>query len=1384
MQNPTPAQEGVGLLMMTRTAIHPLKILAAVGAAFVLWGLLLAYASSPADADPTFIVNSTGDQNDIDFPGGTFDEPSDAKCDVDSTLEGDQCTLRAAIQEANVTAGNDTIDIGVTGTVNLAEVLPDLSSNIEIVGPGADQFTVRRADTGEDFRIFHVTGDTSVVTISGITISNGNVPSDSGGGILNADAGTVKVTDSTISGNSARFGGGIYNADAGTVKVTDSTISGDNTAHFDGGGINNDGDGPLKVSGSTISGNSAGFNGGGILNDDAGTLTVTDSTISDNTARFGGGINNDGDGPLKVTDSTISGNSASAGGGIYQEDAGSLTVSGSTISDNTAFDEGGGIYSLTEFPDDDPDNDPDTSTTITNSTISGNSAESEGVVGAAGGGGVLNVSGLTVIEFSTITNNTAPNGQGSGVASLGDNFTPTEVHSSIISANQGTDVDFVLGDDNSFVSNGYNLIGDDGNDGNATGAFNNTGDQVATVNNNINAMVGPLVDNGGPTLTHALEEGSPAIDAIPVDANGCGTDFVTDQRGVERPQGEACDMGAFELNLIVNNDEDTPAANDGECTTDPGGCTLREAIDDANASTGADTITFNLGPSATITLDSALPNITDTAGLTIEGGSADITISGDNQVRVFFVDGGNLTLNKLTVANGYADGENPGDEFGGGAFNDGGTLTISNSTFSHNHAFTFGGGVYTTEQGTVIVTDSTFSDNSARSGGGIYNENSSTTVTNSTFSGNSAFDDGGGIFNNFRGTLTVTNSTFSGNSAENFGGGIFSAGGTATLKNTIVANSTSGGDCDGATDSGYNLIEDGSCLTAGTTSISGDPNLGPLADNGGPTQTHALLAGSSAVDAIPDGTNGCATDITQDQRGVRRPQGSACDLGAFELDQPPIVTINQASGQADTTTDSPIHFTAEFNEPVTGFTDSDVTLSGTAGATTADVTEIAPNDGTTYDVAVSGMTSDGTVIASIPANSAQDADQNGNTASTSTDNTVDFDAPNISPTAVDDSYTTNEDTLLTGNVLANDSDPDSGDTLKAALVSDPAHGTLDLNDDGSFSYTPNANYNDPDSFTYKASDGNGGEDTATVSITVTPVNDAPSFTKGADQTVAEDSGPHSVSNWASAISAGPADESSQGLSFVVTNNTGLFSAGPAVSANGTLTYTLASDKYGSADITVKLKDDGGTPNDTSDDAESATQTFKMTVTSVNDPPKVEVAAATSCGTNDRSGTITLSVSDVDSPVAGLTLSATDTTNTNLVPTSNVTFGGSGASRTLTAAALSGKTGTAVLTVTVTDGQRVKGAPLTVNVRVGGNGNNTLVGDANSDILLGQNGDDTLRGDPLTGVGGKDLICGGRGNDRLSGGGDADRFEGGSGNDRATDFTPSEGDTKDNTVETF
>ena len=134
---------------------------------------------------------------------------------------------------------------------------------------------------------------------------------------------------------------------------------------------------------------------------------------------------------------------------------------------------------------------------------------------------------------------------------------------------------------------------------------------------------------------------------------------------------------------------------------------------------------------------------------------------------------------------------------------------------------------------------------------------------------------------------------------------------------------------------------------------------------------------------------------------------------------------------------------------------------------------------------------------------------------------------------------------------------------------------------------------------------NGGVDTSdpqTFTIAVTAVNDVPSFTKGSDQTVLEDAGPQSVTDWATDISTGPADESGQTLTFLVTtDNDGLFSAQlPAIDSSGTLTYTPAADANGSATVTVKLKDDGGTANGGVDT--SAAQTFTITVTAVNDVP--------------------------------------------------------------------------------------------------------------------------------------------------------------------------------------
>jgi uncharacterized delta-60 repeat protein len=207
----------------------------------------------------------------------------------------------------------------------------------------------------------------------------------------------------------------------------------------------------------------------------------------------------------------------------------------------------------------------------------------------------------------------------------------------------------------------------------------------------------------------------------------------------------------------------------------------------------------------------------------------------------------------------------------------------------------------------------------------------------------------------------------------------------------------------------------------------------------------------------------------------------------------------------------------------------------------------------------------------------------------------------LPPTANADMYTTLEDQALMVNaangVLKNDTDPDVGETLTAVKVGDPSHGALTLNSDGSFSYTPDPNFNGSDSFSYKARDSFGAESNpTTVTIDVTAVNVAPTFAKGSDMMVRPDAGSYSAA-WATAISAGPADESAQALTFLVTGNTNpsLFSVAPALDANGTLTFTPAANAEGSATITVVLKDNGGIANGGADT--SAPQSFTITVTS-------------------------------------------------------------------------------------------------------------------------------------------------------------------------------------------
>jgi len=227
----------------------------------------------------TFLVNSIADTDD--------QNPGDGHCDID-VAPGDQCTLRAAIREANAlsSCGAITIDAtGVSGTINLNSVLPDINHNVSINGPGANTLTVKRNAAGS-FRIFTIDLNRTV-SISGLTISNGS--ETVGGGIYN-NHGTLTIDGCEISGNLATSeGGGVYNGGitvgTATLTITNSTISGNSSA-VDGGGVYSDADsGPaiLTMTNCTVSTNTANGNGGGVAVNSS-TATLTNVTVTNNHA--------------------------------------------------------------------------------------------------------------------------------------------------------------------------------------------------------------------------------------------------------------------------------------------------------------------------------------------------------------------------------------------------------------------------------------------------------------------------------------------------------------------------------------------------------------------------------------------------------------------------------------------------------------------------------------------------------------------------------------------------------------------------------------------------------------------------------------------------------------------------------------------------------------------------------------------------------------------------------------------------------------------------------------------------------------------------------------------------------------------------------------------
>ena len=316
---------------------------------------------------------------------------------------------------------------------------------------------------------------------------------------------------------------------------------------------------------------------------------------------------------------------------------------------------------------------------------------------------------------------------------------------------------------------------------------------------------------------------------------------------------------------------------------------------------GGGTITFNCGATTGI----VFTNYKQVAhAVTIDGGGT-MTLSGGNTSAFFQVFGtANLVLRRLILESGAYSSTHALENFGNLRLdqvtmrNNGSTaapilnqnhLVIERSTFSANGNIGTGtngrGGVLLNDGGVATIRYSTFTGNAATMGGGAIYTTSDIHVSNSTFTGNrttSGGSGGGAIFQN-GGASTIVYSTIAENTGQTFGGGFYnsgSGGSTLTISRSIISNNT-GGNCDGvSTSGGYNLwFGATSCPYSAAGDGNGDPKLGVLAGNGGPTQTMVPLTGSAAIGRIPNAQ--CMIPV--DQRGGGRPSGVGCDSGAVEV---------------------------------------------------------------------------------------------------------------------------------------------------------------------------------------------------------------------------------------------------------------------------------------------------------------------------------------------------------------------------------------------------------------------------------------------------------------------------------------------------------------------
>ncbi|HXF06713.1 MAG TPA: choice-of-anchor Q domain-containing protein, partial [Blastocatellia bacterium] len=562
-----------------------------------------------------------------------------------------------------------------------------------------------------------------------------------------------------------------------------------------------------------------------------------------------------GTGDLTLENVTVENGCAegSIGGGIVNQ--GKLSVTDSTISGNQAYSDGGGIF-----------NDANRQMTITRSKISNNLADDDG-------GGMFNNSGGTVtITGSEIKFNEADFGGGiynQGTLDIMGNTTISDNH--VFNDGGG------IYSDSGMLTITDSTVDDNSADGDGGGIYNSADLAImsSTISNN-------SADGDGGGIYNPdddLDITSSTISSNSAEYKG---------GGIFNDDGSVTIINSTITMNEVEHEDGGGIFNDGGGTLNITGSMISNNM--AGQDGGG---ILNLG---------TFPQLIDS------------TISQNKANR----DGGGIASNggyiglikNSRISENQADQDNDESGSGGGISNgNGASVEIENSTISLNTAEE-GGGIfnfaYNPTTSKMTIKTSTISGNEAGGPGGGLGNAGILTITNSTISGNKTGDaDGGGIWNDLWGTVNASFVTIADNDAGTSGqGGGISNDGTVNIKNSIVGNNAGSTEpnCSGTvTASGRNLATDAATMSCGTMNFdyvastgTGGLNLGVLANNGGPTLTHALGLGSAAIDAVTECTD--LQDppelVMTDQRGVSRPQGSLCDAGAYEAPPPPPPSSN------------------------------------------------------------------------------------------------------------------------------------------------------------------------------------------------------------------------------------------------------------------------------------------------------------------------------------------------------------------------------------------------------------------------------------------------------------------------------------------------------------